>query len=218
VTEPLAVDIWSDIACPWCFLGKRRFERALAQFEAHFAGPVEVEYHSFELAPDTPVDFEGSEIDFLVEYKRMPEHQVEQMLARMTGLGEGEGLRYDFAALRHTKTLLAHQAIHYAKAKGRQAELVERLFHAYFEQGRHVGHADELASLAEDVGLNGAELGRALAEGTYEKAVAEDIALAGELGINGVPFYVLNGRYAVSGAQSSDLFLMALQKAVAEPE
>jgi predicted DsbA family dithiol-disulfide isomerase len=214
VTEPLAVDIWSDIACPWCFLGKRRFERALEQYN----GPVEVEYHSFELAPDTPVDFDGSEIDFLVEYKGLPAHQVEQMLARMTGLGEGEGLRYDFAALRHTKTLLAHQAIHYAKAKGRQADLVERLFHAYFEQGRHVGRAGELAALGEDVGLDGAELREALAEGTYEKAVAEDIALAAELGINGVPFYVLNGRYGVSGAQSSDLFLVALQKAAAEPE
>jgi predicted DsbA family dithiol-disulfide isomerase len=196
VTEPLAVDIFSDIACPWCFLGKRRFERALEQYK----GPVEVEYHSFELAPDTPVDFDGSEIDFLVECKRIPKHQVEPMLAR------------------HTKTLLAHQAIHYAKAKGRQADLVERLFHAYFEQGRHVGRAGELAALGEDVGLDGAELRTALAEGTYEKAVAEDIALAAELGINGVPFYVLNGRYAVSGAQSSDLFLMALQKAVAEPE
>jgi predicted DsbA family dithiol-disulfide isomerase len=214
VTEPLTVDIFSDIACPWCFLGKRRFERALEQYN----GPVEVEYHSFELAPDTPVDFDGSEIDFLVEYKGLPAHQVEQMLARMTGLGEGEGLRYDFAALRHTKTLLAHQAIHYAKAKGRQADLVERLFHAYFEQGRHVGRADELAALGEDVGLDGAELREALAESTYEKAVAEDIALAVELGINGVPFYVLNGRYGVSGAQSSDLFLMALQKAAAEPE
>jgi predicted DsbA family dithiol-disulfide isomerase len=217
-SEVTSVDIWSDIACPWCFLGKRRFERAVAQFD----GPVDVEYHSFELAPDTPVDFDGSEIDFLVEHKGLPPHQVEQMLARMTGLGEGEGLRYDFAALRHTKTLLAHQAIHYAKAKGRQVDLVERLFHAYFEQGRHVGHAQGLATLAEDVGLDGAELRRALAEGTYEKAVAEDLALAEELGIYGVPFYVLNGRYAVSGAQSSDLFLAALRKSaeqeIAEPE
>jgi predicted DsbA family dithiol-disulfide isomerase len=210
----IAVDIWSDIACPWCFLGKRRFEHALARFDQ----PVAVEYHSFELSPDTPVDFEGSEIDFLVQYKRIPKHQVEQMLAQMTGLGEGEGLHYDFAALRHTKTLLAHQAIHHAKAKGRQVELVERLFHGYFEQGRHVGHAEELVELGEDVGLDGAELRQALDDGTYEKAVAEDLALAGELGINGVPFYVLDGRYAVSGAQSSDLFLMALQKTAAEPE
>ena len=208
MTSALAVDIWSDIACPWCFLGKRRFERALERFDR----PVEVEYHAFELAPDTPVDFEGSEIDFLVRYKGMPPDQVEQMLARMTGLGAGEGLRYDFTALRHTRTLLAHQAIQHARTKGRQAELVERLFHAYFEEGRHVGHADELAALAEDVGLDGAELRDALADGTHEKAVAEDIALAHELGINGVPFYVLDGRYAVSGAQSSDVFRMALAR------
>src|SRR5689334_22789390 len=169
MTSALAVDIWSDIACPWCFLGKRRFERALERFDR----PVEVEYHAFELAPDTPVDFEGSEIDFLVRYKGMPPDQVEQMLARMTGLGAGEGLRYDFAALRHTRTLLAHQAIQHARTKGRQAELVERLFHAYFEERRHVGHADELAALAEDVGLDGAELRDALADGTHEKRSEE---------------------------------------------
>jgi predicted DsbA family dithiol-disulfide isomerase len=214
MTSPLAVDIFSDIACPWCFLGKRRFERAVEQFDR----PVEVVYHSFELAPDTPVDFEGSEIDFLVRHKGLSPDQVEQMLARMAGLGAGEGLRYDFAALRHTKTLLAHQAIHHAKAKGRQVELVERLFQAYFEQGRHVGHAEELVALGEDVGLDGAELRRALAEGTYERAVAEDLALADEFGINGVPFYILDGRYAVSGAQNSDFFVMALEKASAEAE
>ncbi len=209
MTSALAVDIWSDIACPWCFLGKRRFERAVEQFDR----PVAVEYHSFELAPDTPVDFDGSEIDFLVRHKGLPGGQVEQMLRRMAGLGAEEGLRYDFAALRHTKTLLAHQAIHHAKAKGRQVELVERLFQAYFEQGRHVGRAEELADLGEEAGLDGAELREALAEGTYEKAVAEDIALARDLGINGVPFYVLDGRYGVSGAQSSDFFLAALGQA-----
>jgi predicted DsbA family dithiol-disulfide isomerase len=214
MSSPLAVDVFSDIACPWCFLGKRRFERAAERFDR----PVEVVYHSFELAPDTPVDFDGSEIDFLVRYKGLPPDQVEQMLARMAGLGAGEGLRYDFAALRHTKTLLAHQAIHHAKAKGRQLELVERLFHAYFEEGRHVGHAEDLAALGEDVGLDGAELRAALAAGTYERAVAEDLALAGELGINGVPFYILDGRFAVSGAQSSDFFLMALQKAATEDQ
>jgi predicted DsbA family dithiol-disulfide isomerase len=214
MSSPLAVDVFSDIACPWCFLGKRRFERAAERFDR----PVEVVYHSFELAPDTPVDFDGSEIDFLVRYKGLPPDEVEQMLARMAALGAGEGLRYDFAALRHTKTLLAHQAIHHAKAKGRQVELVERLFHAYFEEGRHVGHAEDLAALGEDAGLDGAELREALAAGTYERAVADDLALAGELGINGVPFYILDGRYAVSGAQSSDFFLMALQKAATEAQ
>jgi predicted DsbA family dithiol-disulfide isomerase len=214
MSSPLAVDVFSDIACPWCFLGKRRFERAAERFDR----PVEVVYHSFELAPDTPVDFDGSEIDFLVRYKGLPPDEVEQMLARMAALGAGEGLRYDFAALRHTKTLLAHQAIHHAKAKGRQVELVERLFHAYFEEGRHVGHAEDLAALGEDAGLDGAELREALAAGTYERAVADDLALAGELGINGVPFYILDGRYAVSGAQSSDFFLMALRKAATEAQ
>ena len=212
MTSPLAVDIWSDVACPWCYLGKRRFERALERFDR----PVAVEYHSFELAPDTPVDFDGSEIDFLVRHKGLPAGQVQQMLQHVVALGTEEGLHYDFAALRHTKTLLAHQALHHAKAKGRQVELVGRLFQAYFEQGRHVGRADDLAALGEDVGLDGDDLRATLAEGTYEKAVDEDIALARDIGINGVPFYVLDGRYAVSGAQGSDFFLAALHRADAD--
>jgi predicted DsbA family dithiol-disulfide isomerase len=212
MTAPLPVHIWSDIACPWCFVGKRRFERAVREFD----GPVEVEYHSFELAPDTPVDFEGGEADFLAGYKGMPREQAVRMLEQMTELAATEGLRYDFTALRHTRTLLAHQAIHHARAEGRQEALVERLFQAYFEQGRHVGRVDDLADLAAEVGLDRAGTRQALLDGTYAGAVAEDIAIARESGINGVPFYVVGGRYAVSGAQSSEVFGTALRRAAAD--
>ena len=211
MTAPLSVHIWSDIACPWCFLGKRRFEEGVRRY----GGDVEVEYHAFELSPDTPVDFEGSEADFLAAHKGMPRAQAEQMLAQMTELAATEGLRYDFAALRHTRTLLAHQAIHHAKANGRQEAMVERLFRAYFEEGCHVGRADDLAELAGEVGLDGDELRRALAGSTYAEAVAEDIATARHIGINGVPFYVIDGRFGVSGAQPSDLFASALARTAA---
>ena len=174
MSSPLDVHVWSDIACPWCFIGKRRFEEAARRF----GGEVKVEYHSFELSPDTPVDFDGNEVDFLADHKGMPHAQVSQLLEQMTDLAAAEGLHYDFAAVRHTKTLLAHQAIHHAKAKGKQPELVERLFHAYFEQGRHVGHVDELVDVATDVGLDGAELRGALTAGTYAAAVQQDIAEA----------------------------------------
>jgi predicted DsbA family dithiol-disulfide isomerase len=212
MSSPVTVHVWSDIACPWCYVGKRRFERA----QRDFAGAVALEYHSFELAPDTPVDFEGSEIDFLAGYKRMPRPQVEQMLGHMTELAATEGLAYDFAALRHTKTLLAHQALHHAKAQGKQLDYVERLFKAYFTEGRHVGHVDDLVELATEVGLDGAELRKALDEGTYADAVDEDIALARQIGINGVPFYVIDGKYGVSGAQDPAVFVAALEKAAAE--
>ena len=209
---PITVDIWSDIACPWCFIGKRRFERAVAEYD----GEVTVEYHSFELAPDTPVDYEGSEVDFLADYKGLPKDQVRQMLAHVTQVAAQEGLRFDYDALRHTKTLLAHQAIHHAKAYGKQSAMVERLFSAYFEQGRHVGRVTELVELAAEVGLDPEQTREALTDGRYADAVANDIAMVRRLGITGVPFYVIGGKYGVSGAQDSAVFLEALRLAAAD--
>ena len=203
------VDIWSDIACPWCYVGKRRFEKALAQYE----GDVEIEYHSFELAPDTPVDFEGSEVDFLSKHKGMPAEQTRRMLGQMTELAATEGLAYDFDALLHTNTRLAHQVLHLAKAHGKQIELKERLLKAYFEQGRHVGRVEDLADLAAEVGLDRAEVVTALTDGTYADAVEADIDQAMEYGIGGVPFFVFNGRIGVSGAQDPSVFVGALQQA-----
>lgn len=210
--RPVKVDIWSDIACPWCFVGKRRFERAVAEWD----GDVEVEFHSFELAPDTPVDFEGSEVDFLAHHKGMDPAQVEQMLGQMTALAADEGLSYDFDALRHTKTLLAHQALHFAKSHGLQGELKERLLSAYFEQGRHVGRVDELVALGSEVGLDGAALREALESGTYAADVDADIAQARAYGINGVPFFVFDGRLGVSGAQAPETFREVLDRVATE--
>ena len=212
MSPTLSVHVWSDVACPWCFIGKRRFERAAREFD----GEVVVEYHSFELAPDTPVDFDGNEVDFLAGHKGMAPQDAQRMLDRVTALAAAEGLNYDFAALRHTRTVLAHQAIQHAKARGRQEPLVERLFRAYFEEGRHIGRAEDIAALSAEVGLDADETRQVLADGTYARAVAEDIAMAREAGINGVPFYVIGGRYGVSGAQSSELFASALGRAAGE--
>ncbi|MFX0592641.1 DsbA family oxidoreductase [Melissospora conviva] len=207
--RPLTVHIWSDIACPWCFIGKRRFEAAVREF----GSPVEVEYHSFLLAPDSPTDYEGNEVDYLASRIGVPREQVEQMLARVTEAGAGEGLRYDFDALKHTNTGLAHQALHHAKAHGLQQELVERLFQAYFEQGRHLGRVEELVELAAEVGLDADETRAVLTGGRYAAAVGQDLAAARQIGVTGVPFFLIDGRYAVSGAQSSELFVSALRQA-----
>jgi predicted DsbA family dithiol-disulfide isomerase len=211
------VDIWSDVACPWCYVGKRRFETALARLaDAGFEHPVEIEYHSFELAPDTPVDFDGTEVDFLAGHKGMPRAQVEQMLAQMTELAAGEGLAYDFDALRHTKTLTAHELLHHAKAHGRQVEMKERLLKAYFEEGRHVGRVDVLADLAAEVGLDRADTVAALEDGRYADDVRADVEQARAYGITGVPFFVVDGRYGVSGAQDPAVFVQVLEQAAAE--
>lgn len=208
----MQIDIFSDIACPWCFVGKRRFDRAVEQFRASHDEEVDVVYRSFELSPDTPVDFTGSSVDFLVRHKQMPAAQVEQMLAQMTELAAGEGLAYDFDTVQHTNTRRAHELLHHARALGVQAELKERLLSAYFEQGRNVGDVEELVDLAADVGLDRGETREALTTGRYAEAVQADIDQAVDHGIGGVPFYVLDGRVGVSGAQSTETFLAALEK------
>ncbi|WP_324651258.1 DsbA family oxidoreductase [Georgenia sp. H159] len=214
MTSSIHVDVWSDIACPWCYIGKRKFEAGLAAFAG--ADDVTVTYHSFELSPDTPVDFEGSEVDFLSAYKGLPEEQVEQMLRQVTMIASSVGLHYDFDSVRHTKTLLAHQALHAAKEQGRQLELVERLFAAYFEEGRHVGRVDELVALGAEVGLDADALRHALENETHADAVAADIAQARAYGIQGVPFFVIGGRYGVSGAQAPEVFTQALEQVRSE--
>ena len=217
MTEPLKVDIWSDIACPWCYVGKRRFEEGLRRY--HAAGgerPVEVEFHSFELAPDTPADFHGSEVDFLADFKGMPAEQVRQMLDHMVEVAASVGLDFDYDALQHTNTLKAHELLHLAKAHGSQQEMKERLLRAYFVEGRHVGHDEDLADVAVDVGLDREAVLTALREGTYRDAVEADIAQAHAYGIRGVPFYVIGRRYGVSGAQEPDLFAQALRQAADE--
>lgn len=212
MSETVKVDIWSDVACPWCFVGKRRFETAAAKF-IEAGGAVEVEYHSFELAPDTPVDFGGTEVDFLVSYKGLPATQVEQMLDQMTQLASTEGLAFDYEALQHTNTVKAHELMHFAKSKGRQLEMKERLLAAYFEEGRHVGRIGDLADLAAEIGLDRDEAFAALTSGEFLPAVEADKQQAMAYGINGVPFFVIDRRLGVSGAQDPAVFLDVLQKA-----
>lgn len=214
MSEKLKVDIWSDIACPWCYIGKRKFETGLANFSGK--DNVEVEYHSFELSPDTPVDFEGSAADFLVEKKGMPKAQVDQMLEQVTQVAAGVGLDFQFDRVKQTKTLKAHELLHFAKAYGKQIELKERLLRAYFVEGKHLGDEAELVALAEEVGLDRGASANALAQGTLGAAVQADIDQANAYGISGVPFFVFNHKYGVSGAQDPLAFTQVLTEAYAE--
>jgi predicted DsbA family dithiol-disulfide isomerase len=183
---------------------------------ARYGQPVEIEYHSFELSPDTPVDFEGDEIQFLADHKGMPVDQVQGMLDNVAGIAAEVGLAYDFTALRHTNTVKAHELLHLAKANGLQLEMKERLLSAYFEQGRHLGRVDELVELASEVGLDPVTTREALEDGRYEPDVRADQAQAQAFGINGVPFFVLEGKYGISGAQAPEMFLQALEQVGAE--
>jgi predicted DsbA family dithiol-disulfide isomerase len=214
MTAPVRVDIWSDIACPWCFIGKRRFETAEAEFAAA-GGAVDVEYHSYELDPGIPVDLadDVDYVDYITSRKGMRAAQVRQMLDQMTELATAEGLAFDYAALRHTNTTKAHELLHHAKARGRQLDMSERLFAAYFEEGRHIGQIEDLADLAAEIGLDRDEVMEALTSASYLAAVDADKAQAVAYGISGVPFFVIDGRFGISGAQSPAVILDVLQQA-----
>jgi predicted DsbA family dithiol-disulfide isomerase len=216
-SEAIKIDIWSDIACPWCYIGKRKLEFGIEEYASTEGSvPVEIEYHSFELSPDTPVDFDGDEIEFLSGHKGIPAEQASQMLERVTGIASSVGLDYDYDALKHTNTVKAHELMHYAKAHGLQLEMKERLLKAYFVEGRHVGRIDDLADLAAELGLDRDDVVRSLESGENVAAVRADQRQAQELGIQGVPFFVFEGKYGVSGAQDPATFAQVLAQVAGE--
>ena len=213
----LRIDIWSDIACPWCYIGKRRLEAALARF-AH-AGEVEIVWRAFELDPSAPpvVDPEPPYAERLGRKYGTGRAQAEAMMARMTELAAADGLEFRFDRIRPGNTFDAHRLLHLAHARGVQDALKERLLRGYLTEGAAIGDRAALTTLAAEAGLEPAEVTEVLATGEYAAEVRADEALARELGISGVPFFVLGGRLGVSGAQPTELLVQALDKAWAEP-
>ncbi len=209
--KSMRIDIWSDIVCPWCYVGKRRFETALASFDA---APVEVVHRSFQLNPDAPRDRTTSRREMLMRKYRLTDARMDEMDAQMTQLAAEEGLQYRLDATVTGNTLDAHQLVHLAREQGLQDTMVERLYRAYFSEGRSVFDLESLVELAHDAGIERDTTRAALSEGRYVSAVRDDIETARRMGITGVPFFVIDGRYGVSGAQSSAAFVEALTAAV----
>lgn len=222
MTEPtsaqsIKIDIWSDVACPWCYVGKRKLETGIAAFQASQPGvDVEVEYHSYLLNADMPVDYEGNQTDYLAEHKGMPREQVIEMTARLTGIAADVGLNYDVANMKMTNTVKAHQLLHYAKSKGKQLEMKERVLAAHFVEAKHVGRVADLADLAAEVGLDRDDVLRSLEANEFQEAFEADVAQAREFGITGVPFFVVDMKYGISGAQDPTAFTGALETVLAE--
>lgn len=212
MTSPrLAVDIWSDIACPWCFIGKRRFESALATLE--FRDQVDVTWHSYQLDPSLPAHYDGTEAEYLAQMKGMDPAQVSQMLAHVSGQAAGEGLAYDFEALRPANSFTAHRLLHLAADHGVAGALKELLLSAHFEQGLDIGSSEVLRALGEQAGIPGDAVVQVLDSEAYREEVEADFAQARALGISGVPFFVLDMKYGISGAQPAELFAEALTTA-----
>lgn len=206
MANAVKVDVWSDIACPFCYIGKKKFEEAVAQTGIQ----VEVEYHSFELGPRTPEDVSGSHAYQLALKMGVSPEQAVQMEEQISEAAQSVGLEFRYDLLKPANTRKAHQLLHLAKAAGLQVEMTERLLSAHFCEGRHVGQVSELAALGLEVGLNPEKITEALESGEYLSDVDADIARAQDLGIKGVPFFVLNGKFGVNGAQETENFVQAL--------
>jgi predicted DsbA family dithiol-disulfide isomerase len=209
---PLRIDVWSDIACPWCYVGKRRLEAALAKFPHDH----ELTFHSFELDPNAPPVRDGDYVERLAKKYRLPVAQAQQMIERMTQTAAAEGIEMRFEQVRGGNTFDAHRLLHLAREASLQVALKERLMLAYFTEGVAIGDREALVPLAVEAGLGEREVRDVLAGDRYTRAVRDDEQLAAELGITGVPFFVFGGRIAVSGAQTPDVLLGALEKSLAD--
>ncbi|MGP9616741.1 DsbA family oxidoreductase [Arthrobacter sp. AOP36-A1-22] len=215
MTSPrLSVDIWSDISCPWCFIGKRRFEAALATLS--FRDQVDVTWHSYQLDPSLPAHYDGTEFEYLSQKKGMDPAQVKQMLEHVTGQAADEGLHYDFGNLKVANSFTAHRLLHLAGAHGLAGEVKEALLSAQFEKGLDTGDTTVLRRIGTDAGLAEDDVVAVLESDRYTAEVEADIAQARALGVTGVPFFVLDMKYGISGAQPPEVFAEALTTAWGE--
>lgn len=205
------VEIWSDFACPFCYIGKRHFEQALR--ECGFLDDVQVTFRSFELSPDADRDPGLTIHELLAQKYGISVEQARVMNDQMTARAQTVGLTYRMDSIKPTNMFDAHRLTHFAAEHGKLYELTERLFRAYFTESLHLADHDTLASLAADVGLSKESALQVLGSNAYGEAVRADEHEAQALGIQGVPFFVINRRYAVSGAQPVSVFVEALRKA-----
>ncbi len=207
----MQIEIWSDVVCPWCYLGKRRFEQALGAFGHR--DEVEVTYRSFELDPTVPRDVTTPTVHMLATKYGMSEQQAEQAQRQMEERAAGDGLVFRMEGLRSGNTRDAHRLLQLATARGRQPELLERLHSAYFTEQASIFDHEALTTLAVQAGLDGDEAAAVLKGDDYGAEVDADEALARDLGVNGVPFYAIDRRYGVSGAQPAETITQILEKA-----
>jgi predicted DsbA family dithiol-disulfide isomerase len=207
----LTVDIWSDVVCPWCYIGKRRFEAALEGFEHR--DDVTVLWHSFELDPEAPPVAESRSAERLAAKYGMSVEEASARQAEITALAAQDGLTYDLAESRGGNTFDAHRLIHLAAEHGLGDAVMERLMNAYFSEREAIGDPDTLQRLAVGAGLPADEVREVLEGDRYADAVRADERAATQIGIRGVPFFVLGRKYGVSGAQPSEVLLQALQQA-----
>jgi predicted DsbA family dithiol-disulfide isomerase len=209
--KTLHVDVWSDIVCPWCAIGKRRLENALARFP--HADDVEVVWRAFELDPSAPAVREGDNAARLAEKYGRTRAQAEAMIQGVADTAARDGLELNLLRARSGNTFDGHRVLHLAAEKGLQGAVKERFLRGYMTEGEAIGDREVLVRLASEAGLAAEDVRAVLASDRYASEVREEEEAARSLGINGVPFLVFAGKYAISGAQPADVMLRALEQA-----
>ncbi len=213
----MKIQIWSDIMCPFCYIGKKNFENALANLS--FKDEIEIEWKSFQLDPtlsETSGEFTTKQ--YLMVKKGFSEVQYNQMQERLNQMGKAVGIDFSQASPIAANTLKAHKLLHLAKQFGKQDELKELLLKAHFEKGLNVADSNVLIDLGNAIGIDSEAVLKALNDDAIAYEVQQDILEAQNIGVTGVPFFVLNNKYAVSGAQPSEVFIDAMKQAYNEIE
>ncbi len=210
----MEVEIWADVVCPWCYLGKRHFEQALDSFD--HADKVQVVYRSFELDPAAPQGVTTPTVEVLAQKYGMTPDRARQAQQQMEERATADGLTFRMESLRSGNTKDAHRLLHLAKASDRQGELMERLLRAYFTERESIFDHDALTRLAVEAGLDPDEVADVLASDRYSDHVETDEAMARSLGATGVPLFVIDRRYGISGAQPAETITGVLERAWSE--
>ncbi len=212
--EMLKVEVWSDVVCPFCYIGKTHFDEALAQFAEK--ENIEFVWKSFQLNPDLKTNLDQTLYEHLSESKGITVEQAEGMGVHAALMGKAAGIELNFDKSVVANSFNAHRLIHFAKANGKQQEMKSRLFKAYFTEGKNIDDAETLTALAEEIGLDAEEAKAVLESDKYAADVNDDINESQQLGVRGVPFFVFDRKYAISGAQPSEAFMDTLQKSFTE--
>jgi predicted DsbA family dithiol-disulfide isomerase len=207
----MQVHIWSDVVCPWCYIGKRRFERALEGFVHR--DQVTVHYRSFQLDPEAPATRTEPTVARLAAKYRVTEQQARSMMANVTQAAAAEGLDYQLERTLSGNTLDAHRLLQFAAGARVQGAVAERFFRAYFTEGRSLFDHSSLVALGAEAGLDAASAAEVLRTGAFTAEVVRDVEQAQALGVSGVPFTVVANRLGVAGAQAPEIFSRALQQA-----
>ena len=210
----MKIEIWSDIACPFCYIGKRKIENAIQRLPQ--AEEIVVEWKSFQLNPSLQTDPNQNTLSYLAETKGWTMEQTVQMTAKVTAMGKEEGLNFNFQKTAVANTKRSHRLLHLAKGYNCQNELKEQLFKVYFEEGKNIDDLETLLHCAEQAGIPRAEAKSVLDLHAFEEEIDQDVYESRLIGVQGVPFFVFDRKYGISGAQPDEVFDQTLQQALQE--